>query len=233
MSIGPLVTTVRALTRPLLDDDAGTVAHVVWRDGQLVDTRGNAWTQNGTVPQVARTAGLPAGAGPFSDANYYTLGTGSDVLDFAGDFSACLVMIQAATFAATTVMMNGAYYASGWWINTDAATHSYAFIQSVPGMAYSKYGNAALIDGAVNVLCFGRAGLTGLYKLNLHVLATVAVPSITPGSSYPVYLGVNSPGIEGFNGTILEAWFSTATPSDTLFTALMQQVKQRLGITEW
>src|SRR5574340_1492774 len=80
-----------AQRQPLIPDDAGTVSHVVFNGSSLVDRFGNSWTQNGTVPQVARSGRTPAGAGPFSDANYYSLGTGSDVLDFAGDFSACIV----------------------------------------------------------------------------------------------------------------------------------------------
>src|SRR5512137_672945 len=64
---------------PLIADDPGTVAHVYWNGSALVDIMGNAWTQNGTVPQVAANASPfspgNAGAGPYTSANYYQLGT--------------------------------------------------------------------------------------------------------------------------------------------------------------
>ena len=76
---------------PLFSDDANTVAHLYWRNGGLFDSKSNSWSMNGTVPQVASSGKVPPGAGPFSDANFYSLGAGNDVLDFASDFYGVIV----------------------------------------------------------------------------------------------------------------------------------------------
>lgn len=58
----------------LIPEDAATVAHIYFDGAKLNDTKGNTWTQVGTVPQVAKSGAVPAGAGPFSGSNYYSAG---------------------------------------------------------------------------------------------------------------------------------------------------------------
>lgn len=227
---GPvIVPPARALTLPLLADDANTVVKVVWRNGALVDLRGNAWTQQGTVPQVSRTATTPAGAGPFTSTDYYSLGTGSDVLDFAGDFSICFVF--AFTGVTGELLANGADLVSGYRVH--ALPTGLMFDTNGTSTRVRTITANAPISGAVNVGCAGRAGSTQAAKLNLGTYTVTAGAQNTPGTSWIAQIGRYTNGTLAFPGTIFEAWISTTTPSDAICTAAAQRVKQRLGITAW
>ena len=120
------------------------MAHVYFNGSQLVDKYGNAWTQNGTVPQVARRGRIPAGAGAFSDANYYSLGTGNDVLDFAGDFSACIVFTATDVAAPVKVLFsNGASSVAGYYLQQAAGgAGTIAFSPGLSGKQASEFGES-------------------------------------------------------------------------------------------
>jgi hypothetical protein len=116
----PLATTGALIS----DSDPNIVAHVYWNGTQLVDTKGNSWTQNGTVPQVTANPFTTTryGAGPFSDANTYQLGTGVDVLDLNGDMTVCVVYTDTVA-TGTTHVSNGDYggSGSGWTMKTSTS----------------------------------------------------------------------------------------------------------------
>lgn len=228
-----IVAAQRALTLPLLADDVNTVAHVVWRDGALVDLRGNAWTMNGTVPQVARTASMVAGAGPFTDVDFYSLGGGSDLLDFAGDFSGYIVFSHPSTLS-SVLLSNGTVTVDGYYLDHDAAgTGSVRLIFNTAGIA-SVISVTGMVIGAVNLVCFGRSGATGTLKLNLGTYTTGPAGTITPATTTPFRLGRYSiTGLADAVDTYYEFGASTSPPSDAACTAAAQRVKQRLGITAW
>jgi hypothetical protein len=215
----------------LIPNDANTVAHVWWKDGTgFIDTQGNSWTANGTIPQVARTVNAPAGAGPFSDANYYSLGTGTDVLDFAGDLSACVIFSDGVA-AAPVIFSDGTYQVDGYFIQTGGVGGTFRHGAGVA--AQFSAATANLVLSGLNIGCIGRAGATISAKLNLGTLATSVTGVPSPATTTPARLGRYSGAGNPWVGNLYEAWFSTTTPSDALFTAIMQNVKAKLNITAW
>lgn len=214
---------------------AKTVAQVVWNGSALVDLQGNSWTQVGTVPQVAASGSIPAGAGPFSDSNYYQLGSGTDPLDFASDFSACVVFgIGTIPLAGTTKVFfnNGTANTDGYYLEmttsgtVDVATDS-------PAGHKTTVAFVPATQSSVNVACFGRAGLTQLVKMNLSPTLTGPAAPVTPATTTPARIGRYS--TTGFFAdlTLYELWFSTTTPSDYLFSFIARAIRTRLGITAW
>lgn len=225
-------------TGPLIADDASTVAHVMWNGTALVDTFGNSWTQNGTVPQVSKSGKTPAGAGPFSDANYYSLGTGNDVLDFAGDFSVAVVWTATGlTDASEVLLVNGVSGASGagWRIfarhntgdvicDTFAAASAITRSQTTPNN----------IKAAVNVICFGRSGTNQIAKCNLNAAITTAGTKTVVGTSQIAKIGRDEPALNSAGeSTIHEVWATSTAASDALFTAIANRVKARAAVTAW
>jgi hypothetical protein len=233
---GSLIPCV-GFSGPLIADDPNTVSHVTWNGSALVDSKGNAWTMNGTVPQVAKSGKTPAGAGPFSDANYYARsGPASDNLDFTGDFSVCAVVTPTAADITTPFAIfvaNGAVSQEGYFAQwfTGGTLSGVTSWSGNNGSAQTVTTTAA---GRLSVVCFGRAGTTVYSKLNLGAIATATGTTITAGTTQQATLGryLSATG-RYMTGTLHEVWFSTTTPSDALFTAIMQRVKLRAQITAW
>lgn len=219
-------------TGPLIGDDAGTVAHVYWDGSALVDTKGLGWAMVGTVPQVSASVSpfTPgrAGSGVYSDANYYTLGAGSDVLDFTGDFSACFVFVPPTTFAASPAIFdNGAVATSGYIFFLDTGGRLSSFSYSSGQQAIS--GNSVVTYG-INVACGGRSGVNFVSKLNVGTYASQAAAYVADTTSVATLGRMRSAAGRYFPGTLYEAWFSTTTPSDALFTAIIKRVFGQLNL---
>jgi hypothetical protein len=216
----PLVTS-----GPLITEDANTVAHVYWNGTALVDTKGNAWTENGTVPQVSANPFTTTryGAGPFSAANYYSLGTGTDVLDFAGDFTACFVYSSWSGGGDGVLFSNGAAFTP--------TTAGYAVLLGTGGTNALYYAYGVQVPDAGNVVpangpsvtCIGQTGATGVLKTNLGTYRTKTTGS-TAATGATALLGRYPGTAQPFLGTIYEAYFTTTAPSDALFTAIQQKV---------
>jgi hypothetical protein len=209
---------------PLITEDAGCVAHVIWRNGALLDTKGNSWTQNGTVPQAAAVGSIPPGAGPFSDANYYSLGAGPDVLDFGGNFTMCVVFLPAA---AGTLALFG---------NGDGATAGYRVLQNTTKlMLFSDGGGGnaqsanSVVQGTINVGCVGVSGGNFLAALNSGSTATVPA-TITQDSTSLAKIGRVEAAGAAFTGRIGEVYFSTTAASGALFAALITQAFKRMRL---
>ncbi len=220
--------------RPLIADDAGTVAHVWFRNGALVDKYGNAWTQNGAVPQVAKSGRTPAGAGPFSDANYYSLGTGNDALDFVGDFSIAVVFQPTATNNSGAFLSNGVFGAagSGYRLSLIGGVGQIDTYAAASGLG-RKAEVAAVQTGTLNVICAGRGTTTVYLKQNLRAILSAAAATITAGTGRVANLGRDDGLTNSVPGNIYEIWMSSTTPSDALFIDIMNRVKARVGITAW
>lgn len=211
---------------PVIDDDGGTVAHVYWRDGALVDRNGNSWTQNGTVPQVGAAGTIPPSAGPYSDANYYSLGAGADVLDFAGDFSGYIVFIPITLTGVQALIENGSTGSgSGFQLYTSTATLNFGLW--TPGFAASTAGGSA-VAGAVNVASFGVGGGLRRVKLNLNAIAGAAATPVVPTTVQARIGRADGTGQSAGGIRILEAMFTSTAADDTTFIATVNTIFQRL-----
>jgi len=218
---------------PLIPDDANTVAHVYFRNGALVDSYGNSWTQNGTMPQVSASGKIPPGSGPSSDTNNYSLGSGNDVLDFTGNFSICMIVGASSSYAAQPVTFcNGLYNSNGYYIGFNTTGHLTMGVG--PGGIMTATSNA-IISGVPNVVCVGInfGTSTWVQKLNLGTVVTAGSASLLPATGRIAYLGRYNTAGQPWLGTIYEAWFSTTLASDAAFTTLATQIKATLGISAW
>jgi hypothetical protein len=215
--------------KTLICNRTGVVSQVYFDGTKLVD-RFAAWTMNGTVPQVARSGLVPPGAGPYSGANYYQMPAGSP-LDFSGDFSICFVFTRPAPATASTNKLLSVYKESplrGYFV--DAAASNARLCDAASACASTANG---VIPGAVNVLCVGVSGTTGYAKLNAGATATGTI-NVATSSGGPARLGeYDGGGLYAIDGTIYEAWGAKQTPSDGLFTPIIQSVKAKAGITAW
>ncbi len=197
----------------------GTVSHVLWNGVALVDTM-NSWTQVGTVPQVPASTGFAApatfGAGPYSDTNYYSLGTGSDVLDFTGDFTACFATLLPTSGANPLLFSNGLFGTDGYMVG----------IQSATGFGVLNIPNTILTGNALvagpNVICCGRSSTTGGIKLNLGTTAT-GVAGTSPGATRIARLGRYENAGQAWPTNAFEAWFSSTMFTDAFVTSIQNR----------
>lgn len=214
----------------LFAPDGNTVSHVYWRGGAIVDALGNSWTMNGTVPQVSASGSVPPGAGPYSDANYYSLGSGSDVLDFAGDFTICLAFRPDTASANDVFVSNGTAAIAGWSVQSNAS--SQARVNNYRSGATDSSATSNTIQASTpNVLCAGRSGSNLLVKLNSGSTATAACGTITTGSAYAAQIGrYNGGGSLNPDGSILEVLLTSSTPSDAVFSAFISAAFAKMGL---
>ena len=217
----------------LIEEDANTVAHVYWNGTALVDTKGNSWTQNGTVPQVTANPFTTTryGAGPFSAANYYSLGTGADVLDFAGDFTICVVLKFDATDGAwRPVVYNGVTVTSGWelWVNASSNIIQAVFITD-GGAADTR--STVMLTGTTGpnsnfplVICGGRSGTTQYAKINLGTTVSTPNAKNVPGTAAIARIGVDNTLVYSARDTLYEVYATSTAWSEATVTAIQQKV---------
>lgn len=216
---------------PVIPDDGAGAAHVFFDGTGIRDLYGNAWAQNGSVPQVPAAYPLPPGVGPFSDANYYSLGAGADVLDFAGDFSVCVVLNPARAVNQGVISDAAAFGAAGAGWRLMITTGTVTFDTLAAGSVFTRCTDT--VPATLSVLCFGRSGTNQRLKVNFQTLVTTAGAQNTPATGEPARIGrYAEPNIFGAH-SIYEVWAAAVTPTDALFTAIALRVKQRLGITAW
>ena len=204
----------------LITEDANTVAHVYWNGTALVDTKGNSWTQNGTVPQVTANPFTTTryGAGPFGTANYYSLGTGADVLDFAGDFTVCAVMVSGVASSEMIIDQHDDS-TTGWRIRkySDGGCR----FQHGSAFAYTGAGN---VVGGPNVICGGRSGSTLYVKNNLGTTATQNVGTYSLPTAIVPMMGRAVVGGQLLEGKMYE-FYATSTPfTEATVIAIQQKV---------
>lgn len=221
---------------PFLPGDSSSVLHC--RGGGYEG--GSTWacvtggplTKTGTVSSDSSTALFPSGlsalsrvsVGTFSDSNYFTLGSGDDVLDFAGDFSACLVYAPVAHGG--IVFSNGLALNDGYYIHADSAQTYVVFNRSG---AADVINETASTLGGPNILCFGRTGSTIVSQLNAGTYRTASAGTITPGTTRTAYFGRNNSAGNGFSGHLYEMWFTTTAPTEAAFTAIQQRFLTQAG----
>lgn len=212
---------------PLITEDANAVCHAYFDGVSIQDTKGCTWTMVGTVPQVAGSTTVPASAGPFADANYYTQGTGS-ALSLVGDFTAAYVFIAPASVVTFPNLFS----------NTDAATVGYNSLLGSGKFANTVNGGGAftapapLVTGVVNVGCMGRTGGNTRIYLNAGgPFSTAQTYTAAPGSA--AFLGRWNSAGRPFNSRIVEAYWTSTPVSDALCAAIIAEVKSKLSITAW
>ncbi len=214
----------------LIDPTPETVCHVRWNGTALVQSScgGLTWAAAGSPTQVAGSGRTPPGASGWAIGTYYSLGTGSDVLDFTGDFTSISVFTPAANNNGVLISPGSGF--AGWA----------AQVQSTPNARITAFRAGgtenvvtlnAYVNGAPNVLCAGRTGTSLAIKLNEGAYRTTVAGEITPATSQSSHIGRLQSGANPFNGVIHELWFSTATPSDAACSALIATAKARLGVT--
>ena len=213
---------------PLITEDANCVAHVIWRNGSLIDLKGNSWTMAGTVPQVPESGSVPPGAGPFSIANYYKLGTGVDVLDFAGGTFSLVVIGKMSADPSTVIAGNTDVATAGWNLQT-ATANTFSFRQFGPAVQVTS-GNTAP-TGSLFVGCGGRdnGGSLAYVKLNSGTTVTGASASYTSPSAVEANIGTwSAHSFAWVNGIAYELYATTTAPSDALFSGIVAQVAARV-----
>jgi hypothetical protein len=226
---------------PLILDTPNTVAHVTWNGTQLVDSFGNTWTQNGTVPQVAGATVSPmfpsgfnsaprSGAGPYSSSNYYSAAIATPMNFAAAPFSFCEVFIPKVAVAGASIgaSLNGSATTGYGWITDGTGLGMNFYANSIATLAAA---GSAVLNG-LNIFCGGNDGTNTISKGNLMAMAVTntATHPYTQSAATPVQLGYNSTEV-AFSGTILEAWYSTDVPTDALFTAIQQRVLNEVADT--
>lgn len=187
-------------------DCTGATSCLSWDGSALVETAGLTWTQNGTVPQVAAntlpTTASSGAAGPFSDANYYSNGTGSDALDSTGDRWGCVGFVPTSTTVNDVMVGNGAEGAAGYDVKVDTGS-KFSFATSTPTAIFAATGNSVTVDG-FNVGCFWRSGTSASAKLNLSTTATNASAGTeVSGTAYQHRVGRYEATTVPFTGKIL------------------------------
>jgi hypothetical protein len=229
----------RAIAQPgagyRFPDTSGTVLHLLGRDyADAVWTAPQATlTTEGTVasatysatspiPTKARRYGVtPAGsAGTTLGASAFYRLAGPSPLAFTGNFSACVVAIPtAADIAGTSI-----YTSSG----VSEGTPGWQLVNELGETYLLGTGGNAVTDvtataGQVNVICFGKVGANGVLKVNDRPMKSAGM-TITAGAADEGRIGMHWDYLLGFGGTILEAWYSTSTPTDALFSDIVAHV---------
>lgn len=213
--------------RALLPEDGNTVLHTVWRNGAVMDLLGTAWTKNGTPSQVSESPPLTPGFGPASAGGWYSLGTGADVLDFAGDWTIVLVATPKSA-AGQNVLGDGAWQAYGFQLFIESG---WSFYMNGNGTTNTR--SVAHVLDAPNVVCFGRTGnLLGL-AVNGGGWNPATFSSYAPATVQPLKLGWDGGGRVSFTGTVYEILATTTPASSALCASYAATVKSRLGITAW
>jgi hypothetical protein len=210
----PLVTS-----GPLIDEDANTVAHVYWNGTALVDTKGNAWTANGSIPMVTANPFTTTryGAGPFAADKFYSLAS-PNALQFASTFTVCVVWIPAAIANQRLVYVHGTN--TGWQMLQ--ATGSNVTMYTGTGSALTATAAGGYTVGAPTVACVGRDATKSYAKANLGTTVSATLDYVAPAGA-AAYIG-DAPATIPQTGTIYEV-YATSTPfTEATVVAIQQKV---------
>lgn len=192
-----------------------------------------SWAQAGTVPRVA-TSGLHrqgygarhASLGPFSAANYVSLGSGlaPDVLDFTGDFT-CAMILKPTSFAAFgQPLSNGVQNEGGWFAQIAQTTGAFYWRFATSGSSTTlNAGNLALNE--TNVIAMGRNGSTAWAQVGGAAAVSGSAGTITVASSRPARIGA-AIGADPFAGEISEV-YCTTTPATAEYLTYLTDAAMR------
>lgn len=217
------------------------LTHLIWNGSRMVDLKASGWAQAGTVPQNPKAPPIPASGGVFSDANYYSLGTGADALD-AATIAICVVVTFTSLPGSSTEVFvsNGLSNTDGfYWAVTDGATNNAVYFNAISSGSGTT-GRAGTANGVLvglNVVCGGFDGATNTTRVRLNLVASGTASkgsAMTAATSRVSYVGrYNGAGAALAHGKVHEVCASSATPTDALFAAVMNEVKAKTATTAW
>ena len=216
--------------KPLITPDANAVIHVWWPKTALVDATLNSWMMNGTVPVAASSAyktKRSVAGNPFTIINNYSLGSGSDVADFAGDFTVCVVFAGGATAGANHIFSNGTYGASGagYFLRNTGASLRVTVDFCGAASAVGTLSPTNTYSTSANIACFGRSGAAGYAKLNGGTTVTNASVPVSAGTAYPAIIGNGTYAPSGpFPGTVTEVYATSTAWNEATVAALQTAV---------
>jgi len=213
----------------MIPEDANVVMHV-----NAIDLLGGTakvgpvWTINGTVPTVPAGASAPyrEGAGPYSGANNFSLGT-TNVLQFTGAqvWSACLIYLKNDTSQDIPFCSCG-FNTTGGWIMIDQTATTSAGV-NFPANVYAETAVAPTAN-TVLVLQIGWDGNHICCQLNntAYQSQTSANASAASQNAY-IGTGITLAGggnTYALNGVVYEAYATQTAPSSALFTSIYNQI---------
>ena len=194
----------------------------------LIDTKSNAWTQNGTVPQVPASWYAPPAAGPYSAANNYqgptTLG------EWTGDWSVTVVFTP-TSFAALQYILGktDGTPALGWLVQIAAGTGVVTFYLD-DGAYKGAVAATAAVAGAPNVFTVGRSGGTSYARVNAGAAGSIVVGTMRSAAAQSIYLGrTTAAGNYSTTTTIHEVLLSTTPYNDAAVGALQSSILAKIG----
>jgi hypothetical protein len=228
-----------AILGPLIPDDptilaryglakSQVVGHVYWDGIKLIDSIGNNWTMNGTVPMVPAdpTVGIPAGAGPFSDTNYYTL-AGSALSGSANGFMVvCVFSMSSLTGTQTLCTENNAGHTNGYWAQISAG---------VPSVVLAGTGVPAPVNislGQISVLAFARTGVgnNNIIRVSTSPTTALTAAGFVAEVAAGAFLGKFNTAGQPFNaGVIYEAWWSNQVGTANNLATMVGMITSALG----
>lgn len=215
-------------TDPLISLRGGEVARLTFAGNNALDPF-NVWDEIGLVPSggLLTGAGVRESAGPFANSTRFELPP-ARAFHFPGDFSAAFVLRPGAAVTGV-IFQDGDLNVSGYFIQ--GGTLTFTFKQNGAGVAATLTGT--VLANTVNVVCVGAAGSTIWMKTNLNAATSIAgIAYVLPATRMAIGNGAVNNNVP-LTADLYEAWFSTQTASDALFTAIATEVKTKLGITAW
>ncbi|MFN7130707.1 MAG: hypothetical protein ACK4N5_01410 [Myxococcales bacterium] len=197
-----LCATAHASTLPpsSAEDALGTVL-----------ARGNDGTVFRFDPAAPASSFGPDSWGPFSDANYFQLGTGSDVMDFGVGFT-CIGVRASTITSGHVIASNGHFGESGWYVQYSASNTVQVFMSGAIRSA------GTLSTTAVNTICWGHNGTSALRHVNGSTNSFNEAHSAN--TSRPALLGRYPTAGNGATGTRITGIYATTTaPTAELMAA--------------
>ena len=232
LQFSTLVNGFTYFTAPLIDEAlAGSTAtaHVYNPGTGLVDLAGNAWTQVGTVPLVASqnlgfVSGVSAaGFGPFSALNYFQLGAGPGVLNFADNF--LITMIFRLNVGTTGVVIDedGAPTFRGYSLKATSSAGNVNIAFQIDNGGIEVSGGVAQPDGFV-IVSVGMSGTTALTKINKNAGVTAAGHFVDAAPTAPARLGITNALGTPLVGTLIEMCAWAVAPSQAMMLNIATSV---------
>lgn len=211
---------------PLITADANCVSHVYFRNGVLVDAKGVAWTQVGTVPQVAASGKVPPGAGPFAAANYYRTTATADVFDFTGDFTLAAIVTASGNGSGQHIINASNDGTLGWnlFVNSTGTARISAYGVGTPATANT------FPAGVPSVVCMGRSGTTWYVRLNTGSTVSLSGTHAGAASAITTRLGLNQSNAGPLSTTLHELYATTTAWSEDGVTALIAAARAKMGL---
>jgi lysophospholipase L1-like esterase len=176
---------------------------------------------------VPAVGSIPPGAGPFTTSNYYSLGAGSDVMDFASSFSVIVIgKLTSIPDPYATAILDSNLSTSGW-VSQITPTGNLAQFYAWPNLHLGVVGGISF--GPIFVLCAGMASGIGYTKLS-GATTLAKVLTYTQDSTGVVRIG-SMASSNRWNGTIYEIMATSTPASENFFSQIINQVGKRLKIS--